>query len=128
MSGQQFPRAARLLVPAQFDRVLRTGVRVSGKWFRAQVVADPASPGRLGITIAKRAVALSVARNRLRRQIRERFRRATADFAGFDLVVIAKNGAADVARELVAEDLVRLFAAIAALKQSPPPGTIAPLT
>jgi ribonuclease P protein component len=50
--------------------------------------------GRLGIT-ASRKVGGAVIRNRVKRRIREWFRRAgSAQLAGYDVVVIARTGAA----------------------------------
>jgi ribonuclease P protein component len=126
MSGQRFPRAARLLQPAQFDPVLRTGSRHHSALFRAHVLANGQDGARLGITVAKRNVSLSVQRNRLRRHIRELYRAKRPELTGFDIVVIAKAGCATHENARLRQDLSQLFVTIAALKRAPPPGTIAP--
>lgn len=59
---------------------------------------------RLGITVSRR-VGDAVRRNRVKRMVREAFRRRRATFpAGHDVVVVAKVGAATLAsREVEAE-------------------------
>lgn len=125
MNAQRFPRAARLLTPAQFDPVFKTGSRIQSAHFRAHVLSSAAGSARLGITIAKRNVASSVDRNRIRRQIREAYRLRRPSLDGFDIVVIAKGGIAGHANDVIRQDLVQLLTRIAALKRAPPPGTIA---
>jgi len=49
---------------------------------------------RLGVTVTKKAFATAVARNRVKRLVREAFRRSPSLLpAGVDLLVIAKQGA-----------------------------------
>ncbi len=48
---------------------------------------------RLGLSIGKKAVGNSVSRNRVKRQVRESFRRIASQLPGLDLVVGARNGA-----------------------------------
>lgn len=126
MPTQRFPRAARLLTPAQFDPVLRQGSRHHSPLFRAHVLATGGESSRLGITIAKRNVKLSVERNRLRRHMREAYRHARASLGGFDIVLIAKAGAHEHDGARVRQELSQLLVTIAALKRAPPTGTIAP--
>ncbi len=58
------------------------------------VVALPGSTGRprIGITVSSR-VASAVARNRIKRWVREAFRAVAAELPPVDLVVIARSGA-----------------------------------
>lgn len=55
-----------------------------------------AAPGirpyaRLGLALAKRRIAKSVDRNRVKRVIRESFRQARADMGAADIVVLARS-------------------------------------
>lgn len=71
--------------------------------------------------MAKRATD----RNRLKRLVRECFRLRAATLPPVDLVVTAKPGAATARRAALRADLERLFDRVAALKPTPPAGTIA---
>ena len=107
MRDQCFPKAARLRRRAEFLRVQRAGQRNSIPHF--VLIATPGSTGaaRLGITVSSR-VGNAVARNRVKRLVRELFRTRSAHRAGAnDVVVIAKPGAevlsyAEVVSELEA--------------------------
>ena len=52
---------------------------------------SPNGHSRLGIGLTRRLVATSVDRNRLKRVIREAFRRHPAKSAGFDCVVMLRE-------------------------------------
>lgn len=126
MSEQRFSRAARLLAPPQFDRVMREGTRQGGAFFRLHVIANTLGHARLGITVAKRNVPLSVQRNRIRRQIRESFRLHAPRALAIDVVIAAKPGLTARDNAALRGDLARLFEWLRALKPADMPGTIAP--
>jgi ribonuclease P protein component len=101
-------RAARLRDARDFQRVNRTGVRRAGPHFVAVVATSGPTPvlgPRLGLAVSRR-VGNAVARNRVKRRVREWFRRERACLPpSTDWVVIARSGAAqldgaEVAREL----------------------------
>jgi ribonuclease P protein component len=101
-------RAARLRDARDFSRVNRTGVRRAGPHFVAVVAASgptPVTGPRLGLAVSRR-VGNAVARNRVKRRVREWFRRERVSLPpGTDWVVVARAGAAaldarEVAREL----------------------------
>jgi ribonuclease P protein component len=104
-------RAARLRDARDFGRVNRTGVRRAGRHFVA--VVAPAGPGsveapRLGLAVSRR-VGNAVARNRVKRRVREWFRRERSSLpAGTDWVVIARAGAAELDAAAVVRELSEL--------------------
>ena len=49
---------------------------------------------RLGLAISRKAARSAVARNRIKRHIRETFRHTQAELGGYDIVVIARPGIA----------------------------------
>jgi ribonuclease P protein component len=69
----------------------------------------PGDAPRLGIT-ASRRVGSAVARNRVKRLIRETFRRNRGSFpAESDVVVIARDGSRDLTAAQVEREIVALF-------------------
>lgn len=50
------------------------------------------SDARLGFVLPKRRIRLAVARNRVKRIIRESFRHLSAELSGLDIVVLARDG------------------------------------
>lgn len=80
--------------PADFNRVFRGGRKSGCGSFTVLALVNEKSHPRLGLAVAKRAVRRAVARNRLKRLIRESFRNGQRDLGGLDLVVLCKPGAA----------------------------------
>ena len=60
---------------------------------------------RLGMVMARKRVRRSVDRNRLKRVVRESFRRALQQLGSLDLVVIAKSAAVDATNATVFSSL-----------------------
>ena len=80
-------------------------LRVSSKHFL--ILAKPCleDHSRLGIIVAKKNVKLAVQRNRLKRQLRETYRKERCVLPYLDMVLLAKKGAdlhenASIAKEL----------------------------
>ena len=96
----RFRRSERLLRSSEYEQVTQQGRRaVSVAFVVVTSVRDIAGPSRLGIT-ASRRVGNAVARNRVKRRIREWFRRARADWGrSRDVVVIARQPAIMLAFE-----------------------------
>ncbi|HYX76380.1 MAG TPA: ribonuclease P protein component [Gaiellaceae bacterium] len=99
-------RRHRLSRSRDFDAVYRRGRSVSTRfltlyWFtREEDDGDP----RLGLSVPKKAVAGAVARNRIKRRLRELWRtRVEALPAGRDYVLIVRPGLAEAAEERGAE-------------------------
>jgi ribonuclease P protein component len=92
-----FPRVARIRRSREFREIAEGGRRHSSSAF--VVLVRPASPSgrtRLGIT-ASRRVGNAVVRNRVKRRIREWFRRTgRAQLPGLDVVVIARASSAEL--------------------------------
>ena len=89
--GQAFPGTARLRTRSDFRRVLTRGVRIHTRNFILYVLHTPEKSSRLGVTVSRK-VGNAVARNRIKRCVREAFRLdIQAMDETFDLVVIAKN-------------------------------------
>lgn len=86
------PRSARLLKGAEFKAVFDQRRVIANDLFRIHY-ADGDEP-RLGMAVSKRVSPRAVARNRIRRQIRESFRLIRPRLAPLDFVILAKPAAA----------------------------------
>ena len=60
---------------------------------------------RLGLAISKKQCKKAVARNRLKRIIRESFRQNQAALGGLDIVVMNRAGAADAETKVLQDSL-----------------------
>ena len=88
-----FPRSRRLLTPADFKRVLDAPtLRASHATFVLLARENDAAVARIGFVLPKRRVRHAVARNRVKRIMREAFRRQHAALSGLDIVVMARDG------------------------------------
>jgi len=90
--GQRFHPWMRLVRSKDFARVYRRGSRARGSFITVALARNDLDGTRLGLSIGKRMDKRAVARNRLRRLVREAFRLEYADLPrGFDLVAIGST-------------------------------------
>ena len=95
--GLAFPRTARILRSADFRVVYDNGFRLSGPMFAAFCLARTNSGEgagvRLGLTVP-RAIGGAVVRNRIKRRLREAFRKHRAEFGlQWDIVLNPRRAA-----------------------------------
>jgi ribonuclease P protein component len=119
--GERLPREHRLLRRGEFVRIQQHGRRVHTAHFvvlflravRSAVSTGAAGPAvRLGVTVGRR-VGCAVQRNRIKRVVREVFRKNRALFPnGCDVVLVARPGADRLDYSSVVDELVRAQAAI----------------
>lgn len=88
-----FPRSQRLLSPTEFGRVFRTGRRHGDRYFSFVFAPGQGPAARLGLAISRKVSRRAVQRNRIKRLVRECFRRRP-DLPVVDIVVMARPGAA----------------------------------
>ena len=100
-------RDDRLRKRREFEECYASGVRVSGKHIQVFLLAELGVPARtrLGISVPRR-VGGAVSRNRVRRRIREIFRRSRSLFgpATVRVVVNARPSAAAASFQELSED------------------------
>ena len=104
-----FAPRQRLLKPADFNRVYSRRQRVVNDLFSINFAPGEQPHARLGLSIGGKAVGNSVARNRVKRQVRESFRKAAPDLPPMDFVVGARNGARTAHNAALREGLEGLW-------------------
>ncbi|MET0291091.1 MAG: ribonuclease P protein component [Steroidobacteraceae bacterium] len=103
-----FPRAVRLLGPKDFERVYSLRRRVSDSFFSINFAPSPTGKARMGLSVGAKAVGNAVARNRVKRLVRDWFRLCKDELPAMDLVVGARNGAASAHNARLRESLAYL--------------------
>lgn len=111
LSGsERFPKSARLRKRPQFLNLSRTGSKFHSPNFVVISKSCDGAKSRLGITVSGK-VGNSVMRNRIKRQVREFFRRHQSTLPpATDFLVIARNSAAALANSMISSELARAFA------------------
>ncbi|MGD0127249.1 MAG: ribonuclease P protein component [Terriglobia bacterium] len=116
MKSQTFPKSSRLLRRGEFRRVYDEGRRRSASLCTVFVRPNGLPQSRLGVTTPTR-LGKAVLRNRLRRRLREVFRRHRAQLpGGWDILVNPRQPVATVPLRSLEGELLRLF------PNQPPPG------
>ena len=93
-SGNRFTKENRLLDAADFGRVFDGATRSRDKLFTVLCRHNATDNARLGLAIAKKRCRRATARNRIKRVVRESFRRQQDLLSGLDVVVMNQPAAA----------------------------------
>ena len=84
----RFPSSMRLKRRDDFKRAFRVGVEWKGACFSLRIVEEPLGP-RIGIVVSRR-FGNAVERNRVKRLIREGFRRMAAQLPAVDIIILPR--------------------------------------
>jgi ribonuclease P protein component len=116
MAGEgtaRFPSTMRLKRKTEFLRVFREGSVWKGRCFslhgRARTTEEPqaaAKTPRLGIVVTKK-IGTAVERNRIKRRIREVFRKRAHSLPPMDVIVVPKRTCLDASEGELRNDLGR---------------------
>ena len=87
-----FPPSLRLKTATQFKQIFHKAYKLSGTNFVILARLNSLSHPRLGIIIANRNVKTAIARNRLKRIIRDSFRLQQHNIPGVDIIVLGYKG------------------------------------
>ena len=108
MSAERLPKSERLRKRREFLEVQGHGAKVSAGSLLALVRRNEIGVTRLGLTVSNK-VGNSVVRNRIRRRLRELFRKRKGALpAGLDLVLVARASAKDADFARLARDFEQL--------------------
>ena len=119
----RFPRTARVRVRAEYGRVFDQGRRVQHALFALHYAADD-QPARLGLAVSRKVDTRAIARNRIKRVLRDRFRHLRAQLAPGAYVVVARPPAARAANSELRAAFEQLLQRARALPPATPPGTM----
>ena len=102
---ERFPKSARLRKRPEFVNLSRTGKKFHSPNFIVISKSNERGESRLGITVSSK-VGNALVRNRIKRLVREFFRRRRHQWVpGSDMVVIARKGAATLSSALMQKEL-----------------------
>ena len=109
MKTQSFRRAEKVTNKSRYRIIYEQGVWRSSRFFTMITCGNPNGARRLGITVTKKA-GNAVFRNRMKRLIREFFRRNKDLFpAEHDVVVMAKRNLPPLTYQETCRELTELF-------------------
>jgi ribonuclease P protein component len=113
MANLAFPRAVRLRIKSVFRELNRSGSRLRSPDLIVRYRLNGLDESRFGLTVSRR-VGNAVARNRVKRHLREAIRHHRSGIQSFDIVVIAKTSAARLGHSEFQEQVAQLFAKLPA--------------
>ena len=120
-----FPRSARVRASADYARVFEQARRTSDPLMSLHWLPGDGA-ARLGLAVSRKVDTRAAGRNRIKRQLREHFRRLRATLPGGDYVIVARPPAAKADPGQLCATLERVLARAGALPASAPGGTMPP--
>lgn len=96
-----------MLDAASFGRVFKKARRSSDKLFTVLYRNNGRNRPRLGLAISKKNCRLAVQRNRLKRVVRESFRRHQQQLTGMDIVVLNRRDSYKADNKALFESLAK---------------------
>jgi len=110
MSGRlTLPARLRLRHKRDFDAAYARGRRLGDGFFAVTATLNESGVPRLGLAVAVRAAGGGVARNRIRRIIRESFRLHQHEIPAVDVVVSLRPRAREASSEVLRASLAALW-------------------
>jgi ribonuclease P protein component len=118
MSIEAFPITLRLTKSAQYQAVFdQSDFRIPNGPLLLLARKNQLSLSRIGLVLSKKHIPLAVQRNRVKRLLRESFRRHQKDLPGFDIVILARRGLAGLDNGAILNNLTALWEKLAALNE-----------
>ena len=119
------PCEARLRRAGDFAALREASGRLGGRCFSVRYRQNDLGRPRLGLAISKRVSKRAVDRNRIKRLVRESFRRIQHDLPPIDLMVMARATAVGLPGSELLTELDGLWRRLKPLKSEQAAGTIA---
>jgi ribonuclease P protein component len=113
------PRELRLRLAGDFAALRTSSGRLGGRCFHLRYRPNGLAHARLGLAISKRASKLAVERNRLKRLLRESFRRVRDQLPPVDVVVMAREQAVSLSGAELLAEADALWRRLAAIRLEP---------
>jgi len=89
----RFPRRVRLTEAEDYQRVFKSCCyRLNNRWMTVLATPNRQQHPRLGLAISRKVARNAVARNRIKRVIRESFRHWQTRLDALDIVVLGRSG------------------------------------
>ncbi|MCC6535166.1 MAG: ribonuclease P protein component [Burkholderiales bacterium] len=107
-AGCRLPRAARIRSDQRAEE-LRSAARSRGRWFVLRRCGNDLGYARVLIRVAKHVMASAVARNRMRRCIREVFRHERSRLPAFDYFIALIHPYKEASLDPARRELARLL-------------------
>lgn len=109
IQNYRLPRTARLSDDKAISAFSSAGRPVRSRWFVVRRMANAVGYPRLTVRVGKKAVKAAVARNRIRRLVRETFRLRRPDLPAQDFLIAVRADLTDVTMSEARRDLERLL-------------------
>jgi len=119
MSGTRFPSSARVLTSAEFERIFKHGKRTASPLLALHMLAQAEGGARLGLVVSRKVDKRAVGRNRIKRVVRDYFRRIRPQLQSGAYVVLARAAAKHADNAQLRQTLEHLFARAGVLQPSP---------
>lgn len=113
MTDYCYPKAKRILKPDEFKSAFNKPLfKVHQTHFMAFAYDSEHEQARLGMAITKKRIPTAVARNTIKRIVREQFRHKHAELPALDLVFILKKSTKDLSNEQMRQQINDILAKV----------------
>ena len=124
-NAQRFPPSARVRAKAEFARVFDAGNRRADPLMALHWLADD-GPARLGLAVSRKVDPNAIGRNRIKRVLRDSFRKLRPQLRAGAYVVVARAAARRADNPALRRAFRSLLERSGALPLSSPAGTMRP--
>ena len=113
MTDYCYPKAKRLLKPDEFKSVFNQPLfKIHNSHFMAFAYDSKNEQARLGMAITKKRIPRAVARNTIKRIIREQFRHRHPQLPALDLVFILKKSNKALSNDKMRQEIDEILAKV----------------